>query len=606
MDIVDDGQLMKLASHRPHPMLPVLNRTESIKPVILLLAALPGMIVLASQPSDRLISRWGLRAVDALTASDVVEAVAPGRVRSAAELRFQPPLATWLTVGAMKILGPAHPLSASIVSYFAAAGVLGMAYVLLSRLVGGRVGFWTVVLLASHPHGLELYRTPAAVPLTLALAMVAFWGVVRHRDEAESSASVSLLIAGLALGLCVLSGGLAALVVAFILGVTIALQTKRGKPRKAGGNDHRKRKKRFSKTVIPLLAVSLTAFAVAGWWLLMLGNHFGSEFWLEFFFDESAVSSDETAASIGPGEFMRSFVSLLGVFGVASLIGLGRAIGIRGGQNAGKASKRLTLVVVWAVVAAGLYAANAAFAPAADWRSALAGGFLLIPLMACAAKLVDDIFQRLVGLNFVALVTLASLLVLVALPLWVDSGRLARSGALRLGATAAMAAVVAGIVISRYASQSESRRRFAIGGFVGVLLVCNVATAMRAPYDGNRTDERELKAFLASLPKKIDVDRCVLIAGAQPPVRLEFAVRSRWPEAEFSSVRAWNAAFQERAPTVAADERTLVVEWMTAKEHPTKIDLPGYEVTLLAKPRYYQHRDLRAFYLRAERPVLAP
>eukprot|EP00913_Durusdinium_trenchii_P008968 g8434.t1 len=550
---------------------------DGAQPVILLLAALPGLIVLESQPANQLTSSWGLRAIDALNATDVIEAVAPGEARYAAKLRFQPPLATWLTVGAMRVMGPMHPLSAMIVSYFAAAGVLGMSYVLMSRLMGGRVGFWTVVLLAGHPSGLELFRAPPPVPLTLLFAMIAFWGIVRHRDDAEASASVSLMVAGVSLGLCLLSGGIAVVAVATILGVTVSLKKEPARSRQASGNEQRRRKKRLTRSVVSTIAVLLTGFAVGGWWLLMLGARFGSEFWHEWVFETVSKEQFDLASLLNVGH---SVALLLGVFGVAAIVGFIRSAGLHKSEAAGKPSaSRMTLIVVWVIVAFCVYVLNAMLSDSASWRGGFASSFLLIPLLACAAVLLDDIFQRRIGLNFVALLAMASVLNLVMLPFWSTVDGAGQFWSLRYGGAAAIVTILAVGLICRFASRSEGRRRIAIGGLVGCLLTANVVMAVNRPYDGNLSEERELKLFMASIPSSIDVDRCLLITTDDATARVEYAIRSRWPMAEFATIDTWNAAIRDRAGQITTDDRrTLVVEWMTAKEHPTKIDFPGFQV----------------------------
>ena len=566
---------------------------------------LPGLVVLESSPLDNTTAEWGLRALDTLTANNIDDAVVLGsfpKETTASSMKgFEPPLATWLNALAMRLLGPAHSFSSVAVNFLASSGVVGMTFVLISRLLGARIGFWTVILFALQPTGLSLVRAPAPVSLTLFCFLVSFWAILRHRERKNAWVSYELLIAGIAVGLGWLAGGVVAIVPTGLLAV-LALVNGRissGKDRRESGI--RPSRQALLRLVVVYFAIILSAFMVSGWWLQLMHSRYGIEFWNHW--DLSILygmrPANDSLDKIQAGEKLIRISSVLGILGLVSLFGMGQFLWelLRPGTAVICLQRRLFLIT-WAIMASGLWWLAVGNHQPEAWQSSFWAFFLLIPLMSSAGYVIDSILQRRLGLPVIVALVIASPLCFTLLNHdWSQPGNQTAS---RFGLNALLA-IVAGLGgwgICRYAHSSEIRNRFVIGGLVLGLILGSVGMGIRSLQSADDLDDLELQTFLDQLGDPEDYQGCLLIAGKQDPSRLVFAVRSHLSNARFKRVETWDAAFQSRfVESLSESQTAIVVEWRSTSDRPTKIDVLGFDVKSIAAQRYFQGKELRAFEL---------
>ncbi|GAB4135827.1 MAG: hypothetical protein Tsb009_02540 [Planctomycetaceae bacterium] len=607
MAFVDDTKLIQLATHRPQPIFLVLNRARAIRPLILLLVVLPSMIILVSQPLSNSHAIWSLHALETYLASDFEQVMIRGsHLTSIAphhfHAEFEPPLATWFTAGVMSILGPAHPFSPVAVNYLSTSAAYGMAFLLFARLLGPRVGFWTVLLLVIHPVGLTLVRAPAPVPLTLCLTLIAFWGILRHREKKEGIVSFPLLFAGVSLGLGIFSGGLVIVVSMALVALlfTVNKQPHSGEWREGKNKD---KAHTFIQMVVGFAVVLLSAFAMCGWWLQMMHSQFGAEFrdqWNPFSLTHLPGNGN---VSWSIGDVVSGYSSLLGILGFLSLVGWGCFVRdvFRFGSGTSVPGRKL-FVLVWTGLAFALWGSGLQMAPSENWRHDYWEFFLLIPCIGYVAFVIDEILQRRMKLPFVVLIVILSPCSYLVIDHWDQffADRFLQQTA--VDATIAIVSGIAGLLLIHFGRKGEPHTRFVIGGLVLGIAITSLALGIGSVSTSDDFNELELKKFMKPLEEGQQFEGVLLISGIHDSPRLVFAVRSRWPHVPFEEVKSWDAAFRsEIAKSLQTDKAILIVEWLSTRNRPTKIESVGFEVQSLAAQRYFYGKELRAFDLRRGR-----
>jgi hypothetical protein len=140
----------------------------------------------------------------------------------------------------------------------------------------------------------------------------------------------------------------------------------------------------------------------------------------------------------------------------------------------------------------------------------------------------------------------------------------------------------------------------AANAFVGVRLV-------------DRRD-RALLAIREEFAPIRGVSECMVITSltASLPLRLEYVLRSQWPDARFSVVPDWDAALQRvRSNQSTAAQPLILVDWNPQGTRPSDFRIPGLEVRQLKAGPVFEDRLVQCYVatptpLRAETPPSRP
>ncbi|MFQ5730950.1 MAG: ArnT family glycosyltransferase [Planctomycetaceae bacterium] len=267
----DDTAILRIALHRPDPLLRVVGRARALQPLIAVLAVLPVLVVVQRGGLTDSGAVWGLRALDVLESQTPAEFLAPGRTERTRALSLQPPAASWLTAGVVRLVGTKRLQSALLVSLLAAAGCVWWTFRLFHRMVGARAGFWAAVLFASHGGVFSIAGSASPTAPALLLVLMTFNAWLRHLRARDALVTLPLLMAGIAMGLCVLTGGLMAFacLAVLLLHPAVGWLLEQFAARSAG------RVQPLGRSVFAGAVLLMTAFCVSGWWFGVSGGGSG-------------------------------------------------------------------------------------------------------------------------------------------------------------------------------------------------------------------------------------------------------------------------------------------------------------------------------------------
>jgi 4-amino-4-deoxy-L-arabinose transferase-like glycosyltransferase len=601
--IADDAQLEKLAAHRARDLFPILKRTRALTPLLLLFAVLPGLSGLTQFNFTENDALWGLKSLDAFTSSEIMEFVDPGRTVSVDILKAQPPLGSWLTDSVISLVGPGSPYAFTLVSFLSAAGLVAMSFILMQMIHGPRAGFLTALILAFHGPFLELSGTPAPHTLSLLLAVVSFWGIVKHLKKTGPLVSFPLLVAGISLGLCFLSGGpLAFAVILVLLTYVLAFQKNMidGKT-----NQQMTRRRVWSGWIVlrSLCIAMLTAFAIAGWWFLMMWARDGLSFFSDWLTRTSynnisaTVQEQSGMPSTFAGILAHQIVSMLGLMVGLTLFGFWRACReVFIGRDEQKRQGCLFLIT-WTGIAAFvllglLWESN----PTAN-HLALYKGFFLVPSVALAAFAINEIIGRRVdvrvvaSLLFLTIAAVAGKLLIVK----IENGDI-QSVAWSLTILFTIATLFvwqAGLICT----EIDSRHRLVIGSVIVILIAFNSVSGLSSLRKKDPVN-RELTAlryeFTRNDPE--DFKSTLLIIQRETSFRLHLLLRSLFPAADFHVVNSWDAALSQATANRSEPAlRQLIVNWNPHEKTTGTISIPGFDTTEIILPQEVRPRRIRAY-----------
>ncbi len=608
---LDDDAIGQLAADPQRPLFPLLARAEAMLPLVVVLAFLPPLYAVRHRTLSEGGAREGLISLRCLAAASLEEAVDPARVAPQNPLRFQPPLMNWLTALSLRLFGVGNATGILAPAYLCTAGLIVAGYVLARRLGGERLGLVAAGLLGFNPLILEGAQEPVPQSLACLLAALALAGTVAHWQKSANVASYQLLLAGLALGLCLLAGGPIALAVIFILVVYAALRKiSAWVPIRWG--DLREQSPLHRRPVIRSLAVlAATAFAVGGWHVLLMSARYGSDFWHDWW--SGAAPSGDAATLARASWIMEAAWELnrlaLPVFGL-SLVGI---VGVvrdlyRADDESARRHQGLLLVWIGAALTGWLVSSGPAAADAPGVRTWEA--LLAVPLVIAAALGLLEIAERRVGF----LLSLAFGLLAVGGAAVMAGQFLAGSAGdealvefsgvhlsvRSLGMLAFLAA--AGAVLARLPRGRDGRQRFVLSGMLAVIIAANCAwgmLAVRRTSPGDR-ELAELKSGLARLPT---MDQCTFVAvapadasdPAEPPAQLIEAIACLWPGAEMKFASSWDdaAADGQSAPQRDENATAVFVTW-SPQGHPRRV-APAADLKAAAPPFHYRGLEIVAY-----------
>lgn len=577
---IDDVDLPRLAAEPWRPLFGTSEHAVAMVPWVILLACLPTLYAVANRPLTDECTLWGLKALKMASATNVAQFVDPGSADVSVPFRWQPPLTSWLAALGVRGLGQWTDSAVFVTAYLATCALIVMVYLLAGRLEDAKLGLLTVVIFSFHGDVLAMSQSPSPVALGLCLAVTAIWAFLGHLHKSRTLLSANLLGSGIALGLCLLAAGPLALVVfitlllyllatykASIAGVAVTFLT--GKSHQtdqltSDTSSGMKRRDRAESTIsrghggghlnsrsalLSLAVMALTAFAVGGWWELMMSYSYGTSFWQAWLTGrnpsismasvvQAPISESSLTMSRGMGE-------LLLVLAGPALYGFLQAIRqIRHPENSSAKHVSL-LLILWAITAGVMWQLTRTYEMSATVGEEIYRGYLLLPLSILAAWGVLQIADgraSIVAVAIIALVTAANLI-------WNAQLDLGGTGFPKLfvllviiGGLAVMASLGTG---PRTVSPRDRRGTRLLVRILFIVLAAGHCIWNVSTIHMTGDDDRELEAIrqvLSGIDR--DVQDFTIISSDEKtvPPQLEFLARSLWPRAFGETVQSWATA----------------------------------------------------------------
>ncbi len=611
MAFVDDEQLLALSVSPKQSLFPVLIRAEALSPLIVLLAFLPPLYVLAHQTLSPVDALWGLKAVRlGISDSPAVWldpslAEAPNDPKSndpksdpkaeAIPLKWQPPLVSWMTAGVMKWIGTDRPLALSVVSSTATFALIGLMFCLAMRLRGPKFAWWTTCLTALYGPLLQGAQSPAPVSLTLAFAVAACWGFVRHCQDSKRLVSWSLFGTAVAWGLCLLSGGPVALVLVAILLLYVFSQFRSPKPAVKSKAGKSKRVWKGQPALFALGIALVIGLLIGGWWEFWMFSRHKAAFQNEWFAATSSLSTHHLTNTGIARQLLQDLSQMGGALIGLVVLGLGVAASqLRNveGTTSGSDRHALAFILAWAFCAGLVWFSHRAGTHPSDAFTTVWRGFCLIPILLLSALAIEQITERrigILGVFFGATLTIFVLLIIPVeigfglsaepRPLWKSLWPLMRGtsdpsehlalkilGRLTFGLSILASA---GWLLARFLKQNDFRQRvflqIALGLFLSAHAVFGFLGVRQAtPEDGVLNRLRE------EMRKEPRVARWTIVSPkTSPPLTVQFVLTSLWPRVESMEMKAWwdKQLTRELSETPAENGAHLFVDW---SEHDTR------------------------------------
>jgi hypothetical protein len=609
--LADDARLEELAAPRPKDLFPILERSSSLSPLLVVLTFLPGIVALEKASIDELDAQWRLKSLEVATAPNVSDVIDPSGI-SQASLRWQPPLGSWLAAGAVHLPGRIGAHGLELVDYLTAASLVPASFFLVTRLLGRRIGFVTALLVAVHTTFLEQHQNATPHGLAILTALGTFWGFfghLRHRDELVS---LDLLVGGISLGLCALCGGpLAFVVVAALLVLVLANFGQTPETRKAVAA---KRGHLWSgwPAFRSLGVLMATAFAAGGWWELMMLYSYGGQFlsgWLWGLRGSplgtgSAATHFAIFSSAYALRLLQEFFAMSRVLSGLTILGLWTIS--RGLLSPGCGARRPAYLFLAAWFACGLFC-FAASLRLNDTTDAAAGSlylnmwrlFLMSACTACSALALDEVARRRISLPIFVSVTFGALLIGYA---FLHPKHTGDYPSLLTVAAGLVFALAAAQMLRRLCELNERRQWLVLSGLIiaYVLADATIGIANIRADDQSRLDWRALTTFHNSLPPHNDTGSCLLISESKPPYRLILTLKSAWPTAEITVVPDWDQALKVALDENQMPKTAIVVDWTGGNSRPANPTGAQWRTITVGNPQYFEQRQLRAYVLESE------
>ena len=602
----DDSELLQLAAPPVKDLLPSLQRVDVWQPLLVVLAMLPGLHALQSRELADADAAWGLRALTVVQATNPVDRILPGLYIGNVPHVCQPPLGTWLTAVSMASGKWAAPLSLVLPSYLAAGVLLLLMGFLTAQVADARTAIFAVVVLSLHGLHLRLVQIPAPVGLSLLLAVACMTIFLSHLRQCETTLSLRLLAAGISLGLCLLAGGLLAggVVVVLLLTVLAGHRTTRGSRLRPAARRRGSTLRRLGS----LGVLCLTAFAVGGWWPLIVMSERPGEF-AATWFPQWVTSGEQPAALATPLTLFHRLMFPTGI--LTGLICCGvRCSLTRDRRRSAERSGFTTFPVGRHVLMSWLVTAAAGVLLVGDSLQAGRAGsgvwsaFWMLACVLAAARGVEGIVSREVGtgeaLGWMAVTA-------VTLPL--QAGGLFDNVPLPgpPGVLPAVLLVCLAAACSLWCwlmapSRRELAARRVLPGILCLHLLGNAILGHKL-VEQSDIDGRDLVHFHESLEGLRFAQNCRLVADREPPLRLKYVIRSVFPQAGSEHLPNWTAAVSDvlthgRLP---GPQQVVLVIWSQRDPRLATSQISGLEVLPGTPPQFLNGLQLRGYLLRLAR-----
>lgn len=597
MEVVDDTRLMELAREPARELLPAARRESVVRPLIVLLAFLPGLLGFWNRSPDEPMCRFGLQAFDVAREDRpldwLVSATHAGSERSS----FGSPFAVLLTAVGLKIelFSPVNRLL--LVSYLSSVLLLLCLGGLAQKIGGHRFALLTVCLACGHRELLALSESlpPAALPF--ALALLSSRELLVHQLSGGPLVSWSLVASSLALAACWLSGGESALASWCVLSaVSLWSVFFKGEPssRSTLGRVIRQRISGLMSASMSLFLVTLMAAVIVVGWQFAFSQKLSLTNFTEcFFWPRKLLPIEFSTAVVATNVLVQAMGAWLG-FVLLSVLQATRART----DQLGRASTLGTgFLLVWTAVAwLGWWATGTSPSGEAA-QSSVWAGWRLLPLLFLAAQGLEAVLRREIGLGIVLTMTLVTLGV-VSSSHWVPqlSNPTARTWF-------AVYVLTGGVIVWAgwlKISKSERQVRLMLLSCVGTLVLVDLSSGLFA-WPRLADDERELLALRHQLMMEVPPDECWLVTEETSPARLRFFLRSLWSGVAVREARDWEGLVPKSprdSSAKAADNlhtRAIVVTWGNSKAPAEDLKRRGQALTQITAPHYFRGRLVKGY-----------
>lgn len=578
--MLDDRRLLELSVEPPPRLFPVLRHAPAMWPLIVLCVALTSLFACGQRTLSDEAALWGLKSLNCLTADTFEQFLDPGAAGSGELLQWQPPLMAWINALCLSC-GARYASLLIVPALLTAAGLVFMAVAVARQLGDARLGLWTCAILVTNPVMLRLAQEPQPHALGLLLALCTCWGALRHWRGFPGLASPPLVFAGVSLGFCLLAAGPLALAVLAVLMLFAVWQTTGAIVARTETNRPSGVVWKPYLSVFSVATIGLTAFAVGGWWLMMMASRYGMEFW-------SAWCSWSTGStSVKPTSDSSLLDSIRQIQGAAApffyLALLGAWCAFRRASRGGNARFQM-LLLAWVAVGCVTFGLQDCSHPASPSGCALWQQFLLLPLLLLAGIGLLEICDRSVpdpAAFLVLVLTVVDVACLAQEAFWrmeanLPAQRLAPLAAIIpwryipgavLGTLLSIAALVCVLRIFCHSPALVKKRvlsALALVSLVGACTLSVLAVRARSPADD------ELDEVRIGLSKLTGITRCTLVAvnpsGADDGARtapLRYLLKSLWPHADISQSESWGAALSPGLARERTDPSNLhlILAW---------------------------------------------
>lgn len=602
VELVNDAQLKELAREPVRELFTAARRDSVMRPLVVLLAFLPGLLVFWNPSLDEVMSKQGLRALEIGTGDTPWDWITTASRESSSHPGPAKPLATLLMALGLKLTLFTPMSRLLLASYLSSVFLLLCLGGLAKQLGGSRLAVLVVLVACSHREILALSGALPPVALPLAFSVLSFRGLLAHQSAGGPWASWPLLGGGIALAACWLSGGELAigtwcvLCAQSVIGC-FAVERSGSWSRWLG-----RWLSRWASSLWGLLFVTTIGLAaVLGWQLAFtekvdLGD--SVQRWPALFGRWSVDSRGTLAAQF-----------LLNVCGAWLGFVLLGAIQIACGRERPRDQHRVDgrwFLIGWLSVAGTCWwqtwsVHGGEFTTSVGWPA-----FFLLPLLFLAAWGLEAVFLREFGFASVLSAVLVTAGVLL-IPYWPSQMPSSVSGqAVTLGILLSVGSVLIGIWFIRRIAETEFRRRLTLVACVMMMLVVDVLDGLRS-VPPLLDDERELRAFRRQLQQDTPPSACWLVTEVPAPARLRFFLRSLWPDVEVREARSegmvsanpWEAAAtaaaQRAGPTDSKSTFAIVVTWGSPRLPSEEWRRRGQVLTQSAAPHFLQGRPLKAY-----------
>lgn len=533
-------QMYRLAG-QPDDLFPVFERTRGFRSWIVVLALIPTLYALRHATLSETDSEWVLRVGDLVQATTLDGVVCPGGDDSVSEIKFQPPMGTWLSSLAVRVLPAGGRYPPLIASWLGTALLIAVGYWLCRDLLDERVALWCVILAAGQLVILRQAQTAVPHALGAALGLLSIRALVRHIDHEPSVIAWQILGGGLALGLCLLVSGPLVIPVMliqslYVWGEILNRRSARNPTVPIGPP---------KRLVLALLLLWLTCLAAAGWWPLMMASAYGGEFWSSWFHGP-------------PGGGSLSLMSALGWNLLAELTPLAGLCVLGGVQTVWawlRHFRRGDLVLLtWSAASLICWMTSVAICRNAGMLPEASRVVFEMSLIMFAARALNEVSRGTLRVLPTALATL--------LPMMLNYGRLLLSAdeiiPLLFSSTGLLVVILSlflGVCLwNRREFSPHARPRLFAGMFLAILVFANFRTGLAdiemsgmpryASFQDRvipQSDLLRLRESLAKIPTP--VPNVVILTPRKATARLRLELTRTFPDAQIRLRSEWHDLF---------------------------------------------------------------
>lgn len=616
--IAGDKELIRLAASPAGELFRVLKRAPAMVPLVVVFAVIAPLYATANRTLDAAGTTWGFRSLAVLTAETAADALFPAVDGPAESLAFQPPLGPWVTAAVTRAAGNSRPHALTIGSWLSTAAAILMMWVLLRRSASSREAFWFVFLAAFHGPLLQIAQDPAPVGLSLALGLVCFWGFQTHLQTANRPWSLRLATGGVALGLCLLSGGPAGIFVVLVLSIALAathyggdaLEDADAKPESSLIGPKR------ARPATSFLILCVIAAIVGGWWTAAMFWCDGAPFLWNWLVGvaasdvQSASDGPERGATAFPFHAIREFARLFGPLCGLAAFGFWRSRRTLDAEEESRRRTKLRITTTGASCALaawlGVLLLNEIVYDALDPASfgflkSLSEGALVLAGLVCAAHAMREIATRRVRVVGVVAIACGTFAFLATAAILKEPALYQRGDGTRVAAVLSLgfAALVGfGWLLRRHCRYHDGRQRMVIAVVVTVLVGANAFNGVRA-IRLKTPDDRALERIRMQFARLGGVERITIVEDVAAPVEFRYTLQSLWPRARLVAVENWErAAAESLGGSKQLEDRSLILDWTERETRPAGLEFPGGRMREVSVPVIYHRRPVRAYLLR--------